>query len=55
MVKALAKVGSIPFIQKTLPLLDTPTLIMGISSTNNSSSIVCSINKELFQFYSTYK
>jgi len=53
MVKSLVKAGSIPFVMPCSPVLDYPTMVVGIASKDKSEcAVVCSLDKVLSKFHS---
>ena len=54
--KALIRSGSIPFVPKDLPLMEIPTMIIGLRQWKDDSfALVATLNKELSQVYSSFK
>ena len=54
--KALVRSGSIPFVPKDFPLMEVPTMIIGLKIWKDFSfALVATLNKELSQVYSNYQ
>ncbi|CDW79278.1 macronuclear development protein 1 [Stylonychia lemnae] len=52
--KAVVKSGSTPFICQNLPLMEKPTMILGLIRDNDGISVCATLNKELSQIYGNF-